>query len=240
MKVDYDEATPSWEDSHRYGPAPRWRRRVLIRMINKLKIKTACDVGCAQPFLMLDMYRLGGGKLEISGCDISKPVIETNAKLYPGMKFFCCDLNEPLGKGRKKYDLVTCSEVIEHLENYQMAVKNICAMSRKYVLITVPSGRRYPTDIKLGHLRHYEPDMLVDLLKENGFRALKVMRTGFPIFSVFKWLVNFLSRFTGIADTYLANNYGLVQRFVATCVYLTFYLNIFPFGNQLIILAKKQ
>lgn len=92
MKIDYDLATPSWEDSHRYGPAPRWRRRILRNLISGLKdISTACDVGCAQPFLMLDMKKLG---LKVSGCDISKPVIEENAKTYPDMDFFLYDLNK--------------------------------------------------------------------------------------------------------------------------------------------------
>ncbi|GMO17150.1 MAG: hypothetical protein Pg6A_03420 [Termitinemataceae bacterium] len=90
MKIDYNLATPSWEDSHRYGPAPRWRRRILLGIIKKLNVKTVCDVGCAQPFLMMEMSRLG---LKVSGCDISVPVIERNAKSFPEMDFFLCDLN---------------------------------------------------------------------------------------------------------------------------------------------------
>ena len=62
MKIDYDSATPAWEDSHRYGPAPRWRRKMLIQIIKKLPVKNVCDIGCAQPFLML------GNEKDWAGC----------------------------------------------------------------------------------------------------------------------------------------------------------------------------
>lgn len=235
MKIDYNQATPTWEDSHRYGPAPRWRRRLLIQIIKKLEVQSACDIGCAQPFLMLDMHKLG---LHVSGCDISKPVIKANAKAYPFMDFFVCDLNKPIKHTGQTYDLITCSEVLEHLQDYHMALQNICTMSSKYVLLTVPSGKRYPIDKKVGHLRHYEPDMLLKPLKQHGFVPVKVIKTGFPFHSLYKRLIN-LGGGTKMAEKYSASRYGTLQKLFAGCIYLLFYLNIPWGGVQLIILAKK-
>lgn len=236
MKIDYDRATPAWEDSHRYGPAPRWRRKMLIQIIKKLPVKNVCDIGCAQPFLMLEMKRIG---LDVSGCDISKPVISANAKAYPDMKFFLCDLNQKEKFTGGGYDLITCSEVLEHLEDYHTAIRNICHMSRKYVLLTVPSGKRYPIDQKVGHLRHYKPEMLLKPLHDNGFSAVKVIKAGFPFHSLYKRLIN-LGGGDGISEKFSTNRYGKKERFVADMIYLLFSFNFFPFGSQLVILAKKQ
>ncbi|GMO17156.1 MAG: hypothetical protein Pg6A_03430 [Termitinemataceae bacterium] len=112
-------------------------------------------------------------------------------------------------------------------------------MSEKYILITVPSGKRYPIDEGVGHIRHYEPETLIEPLEANGFKATKVLKAGFPFHSLYKHLIN-LGGGAGIAAKYSSNRYGKLEKFVASCVFLSFCFNIFPFGNQLIILAEKQ
>ena len=89
MKIDYNLATPSWHDSHLYEPAPRWRRRIIRNIVKKMNVKTCLEAGCAQPFLMLDLKTMG---IKMTGCDISVPVIEDNAKIYTDMDFFVTDL----------------------------------------------------------------------------------------------------------------------------------------------------
>lgn len=239
MKIDYNKATPSWHDSHLYGPAPRWRRRMLVNIVKNLNVKSCLDVGCAQPFLMMQLEQLG---IKMSGCDVSVPVIQDNAKMYPTMQFFTMDLCASLtddSSVEEQYDLVTCSEVLEHLEDYETAISNLCRLSEKYVLITVPSGKRYPIDESVGHLRHYSPDMLIEPLQKNGFVPIRVMKRGFPFHSLYKNLINIRGG-SGIAERYSSNRYGPFEKFVSTCVYLLFYLNIFPCGKQLILLAQRE
>lgn len=129
--------------------------------------------------------------------------------------------------------------MLEHLGNYEQAVRNICDLSNRYVLITVPSGKRYSIDENVGHIRHYEPEMLIKPLKENHFQAVKVMKVGFPFHSLYKRLIN-IGGGSGISEKYSSNKYGMTEKFIANCVYLSFYFNLFPFGSQLIILAEKQ
>jgi trans-aconitate methyltransferase len=238
MKIDYNLATPSWHDSHLYGPFPRWRRRIIRNIIKKLDVKTCLEAGCAQPFLMLDLKAMG---IKMTGCDISVPVIEDNTKTYSDMDFFVTDLcsNMEMSRGRPEYDLVTCSEVLEHLPDYQKAIQNLCKLSKKYIIVTVPSGKRYPTDEALGHLRHYEPDMLIKPFEDNGFKTVRVMKTGFPFYSLYKRLIN-IGGGVALSKKYLFGRYGSFEKFVSNFVYLLFYFNIFPFGNWLIILAQKK
>jgi hypothetical protein len=235
MKIDYNLATPSWHDSHLYGPAPRWRRRIIRNMVKKLDVKTCLEAGCAQPFLMLDLKAMG---IKMAGCDISVPVIEDNAKIYSDMDFFVTDLCSNM-EVSERYDLVTCSEVLEHLPDYQKAIQNICKLSEKYIIITVPSGERYPIDENVGHLRHYEPDILVKPLEDNGFKTVKVLKAGFPFHSLYKRLIN-IGGGSAVSEKYSSNKYGTFEKLVSTFVYFLFSFNVFPFGSQLIILAQKK
>jgi len=187
MEIDYNLATPSWHDSHLYGPNPRWSRRILKNIIKKMDVKTCLEVGCAHAFLMLDLKAMG---IRMAGCDISVPAIENNAKTYPDMYFFVADLCSNMEVSEDGYDLVICAEVLEHLPDYQKAIQNLCKLSKKYIIITVPSGKRYPTDERIGHLRHYEPEMLVKPLEDNGFKTVKIMKTGFPFYSLYRKLIN--------------------------------------------------
>jgi hypothetical protein len=80
--------------------------------------------------------------------------------------------------------------------------------------------------------------MLKGPLERNGFEIVKTLRRGFPFHSLYKRLIN-LGGGSGISEKYSSARYGKVQKIVATLVYALFYLNVFPLGNQLIVLAEK-
>ena len=114
----------------------------------------------------------------------------------------------------------------------------MCKLSNKYIIITAPSGKRYPIDEKVGHLRHYEPDMIVKLLEDNGFITVRIIKTGFPFHSLYKRLIN-IGGGSAISEKYSSKRYGTFEKFISNFVYFLFCFNVFPFGSQLIILAKK-
>ena len=41
-----------WDDAHRYTPAPRHRRRLILDLLAGLDFADCLDAGCAQPFLL--------------------------------------------------------------------------------------------------------------------------------------------------------------------------------------------
>ena len=227
----------TWDDAHRYTPAPRHRRRLLFRIIDGLHFKDCLDTGCAQPYLLQEIvhrYSVAG-----YGCDISDQVIASNKEQAPDCQFLILDLSREVWPKGKQFDLVISSEVLEHIPDWRSALKNMVDMSRKYLLITVPSGKVRTMDRKVGHYRHFYGPELTSSLQEFGCTVLKVRRWGFPVHSLYKVLISKIAP-DKIYDSFAGGrSYSLLQRLLSHILYLLFYLNEFwDSGDQLIVLAQ--
>ncbi len=234
---DYSAIVAKWSDAHRYSPAPRHRRRMILSLIKDLDFKSCVDVGCAQPFLIEDMLKLK--EVALAGCDISQEVILLNKKVFPQVDFFTADISQPQPSPRT-FDLVICSEVLEHVEDWPLAVRNIAAWSCQWLLITVPSGTVYPIDKQVGHLRHFEGVELLKELQSVGFEPMLVRRWGFPFHSAYKYMINGFLR-EQIYTNFAEKGYGLGQKIISTILYGLFFLNTpFNHGSQLLILLKRK
>ena len=236
-KFDYDKITPKWDNVHRYSPAPRHRRRLTMKMLDWLDFADCLDVGCAQPFLIEELQKRKN--IRVAGCDISEKVILSNKKLFPGAEFFVMDISKTQ-TDEKKYDLVTCSEVLEHVDDWQMVLQNISRLCRRWLLVTVPSGRIHPMDRKVGHIRHFQGDELLTTMKELGFSPVRVQRWGFPFHSMYKYAINGITP-DKIYQFFGEANYGIGKRLVSTFLYWLFFINdVFKTGSQFIALMKKR
>jgi len=210
---------------------------MLRSIIRKLNPSSILDAGCAQPFLLLSLKRFE--KVKLSGCDYSKPIIEQNQALYPEIEFFVCNLSDKELKYKESFDCVVCSEVLEHVPDYSIAISNLCKLSCKYVLVTVPAGKIRPIDKSVGHLRHFTKKMLYEEFSQNGFEISYISYKGFPFHSLYKRLIN-IGGGTGISKQFSSAKYGVSQKMISNLVYLLFWFNLFPLGNQLIALAKRK
>ncbi len=79
-----------------------------------------------------------------------------------------------------------CSEVLEHIPDWPAAVANLARMARRYVLITVPTGKVRAMDRMVGHTQHFAGPELVAALGAAGCRPLSVRRWGFPFHSLYR------------------------------------------------------
>jgi len=85
-----------------------------------------------------------------------------------------------------KYDLVICSEVLEHLKDDKKALLKIFQLLKKngLVLITVPSknaplyrlGIAKEFDKKVGHLRRYDFNEIKSLITNKNFKIIKIKK----------------------------------------------------------------
>ncbi len=234
----YDpEAVAAWEDSHRYTPAPRHRRRLLLKIMDRLEFSDVLDAGCAQPFLLGEIVRRY--PVQGLGCDLAGCVIESNRIALPGCEFRTLDLTCETWPEGRKFDLVVCSEVLEHLAAWPDALANLVKMTRKHLLITVPGGPVRAMDRMVGHVGHFQGPELTLALEALGCRIERVERWGWPLHTAYKAAISrvapqqLYSSFSG------GGRFGPGKKWLSECLYRLFFVNdLFGQGHQLIVHAR--
>ncbi|QQG40482.1 MAG: methyltransferase domain-containing protein [Candidatus Levyibacteriota bacterium] len=163
--------------------------RIIISVINKyLKgKKKILDIGCGAGTICL--YLAGKG-YDVLGIDISQNAINScneSAKVL-GLENVNFERKTfPTEIPNDKFDYIICSEVIEHLEDDDFALKKIYALLKPngIAIFSTPSenaplyklGLAKEFDDKVGHLRRYTVEKLVAKCKTNNFSILETRKT---------------------------------------------------------------
>ena len=234
--IDYNEVVGQWDEVHHYSPAPRHRRRLIFDLIKKLSFNSCLDVGCAQPYLL---EALSKGDKQLFGCDISEKVMIDNRTKFSKATFEVVDISKDTFPGNKTFDLVVSSEVLEHIDDWRSAVKNLSLMTKKYLLITVPGGKYRTMDRIIGHFRHFKVNELSQEVEKNGLKVTLTRRWGFPFHTFYQFAIN------AVAPEKMYESFGcgkltFSKRVIYSILYALFFINdLFPTGNQIILLAEK-
>ena len=227
-----------WDDAHRFTPAPRHRRRLILNLLDGLEFTDCLDAGCAQPFLLkaiVERFGVAG-----FGCDVADQVMAQNAEALPACAFQVLDLTRETWPGGRQFDLVVCSEVLEHLADWKAAVANLVRMARKELLITVPSGPIRAMDRMVGHLQHFKGPELTAALEENGCEVRQVRYWGFPCHTLYKTMISTLSP-ARVYTAFGGERYGPGKRLLSHALYGFFFLNdLFGSGYQLFVHARPR
>jgi SAM-dependent methyltransferase len=234
--VDLDDVV-QWGDAHRYSPAPRHRRRLIRRWVDRLVFAEVLDAGCAQPFLLQEI--LARRAVAGFGCDLSEAVIDANRSILQECQFRALDLTAETWPDDRRFDLVICSEVLEHVADWPAAVANLVRMTRKHLLITVPSGPLRAMDQRVGHLQHFRGPELVAELKRHGCPVVRQRYWGWPLHSLYKAAISTFSPAT-LYDAFSGGKpYGPGKRLISDLLFGLFFINdCTNQGNQLVILAR--
>lgn len=218
--------------------------RTLIKVIEKyIKFEDKIlDIGCGAGTIDFYLASLG---YEIKGIDISQKSIvackESSIILRLEPKLVFQTIEFPNKKPEGKFDLIICSEVIEHIFNDEKAVKAIYNLlsSCGFLILSVPSknaplykiGLATEFDKKVGHLRRYSLEDINNLFTKAGFITKDTIKTEGLMRNVL-----FLNKTIGKVIK-LLNKFGLLSEVV------TFFdnLSIPLFGeSNIIIVAQKN
>jgi len=121
--------------------------------------------------------------LHISACDFSRPAVEWLKKKIPLNEVFWCDITKGIEKPNKSYDIVVCTEVLEHLESPQKAVEELIRLARKKIIVSVPFGETQAR--KSGeHIWSFDLNDIYNLLSPFGMVYLTVASGGSNIVAV--------------------------------------------------------
>lgn len=164
--------------------------RHLIRILRPFlsSCKTILDTGCGVG--TIDFY-LASQEKEVVGIEVSKKALETartNAQLF-GLekKIKFRQMNFPKEAPSEKFDLIICSEVLEHLEDDRSAASSMYNLLKKggVAVISVPSqnaplyklGLLKDFDKEVGHLRRYTEQEISTVFRKAGFRIDSIEKT---------------------------------------------------------------
>lgn len=223
MKIDNKKIyNKLWDgqtnDMRKYGPSFRHEMRIIMKMVDSLDFNSVLDVGCGTGELLNAISTLRPG-VDISGLDISELSIETCKARFGSKQFWVKDCaTEYLDQ---KFDLITCIDVIEHIEDDQAFLNNLSKMCGQDLILVTLEGRMRKNEPSIGHFRNYKIGQLEDMASKAGLKVVKTIRWGFPFFSpLYRDIVEM-----GDVQDYAYGKYGFSKKLVANLIYAIFCLN---------------
>ena len=239
-----------FEITRRYGETNYWyvsRRELIIWAIGKYfsSAKNAIDIGCGTGFNLLGIKQ-HYPTLCLHGCDASQRSLQIARSYDTDINFFESSIYEV--NSEKKFDLVMALDVLEHLDEDVLALKNIHGLlaDKGGAIITVPQHPFLwsPADEYAHHVRRYTRKELLSKAAEAGF---KVDRTTSFVTSLFPLMV--ASR---LFDRILKRPYDFEKELAVGRFTNFLFRNIlslerglirlgfsFPFGGSLMLVLRK-
>ncbi len=123
------------------NPIQRWLIQHFLDRITQLTVRvgpqTVFDAGCGEGFVHNHLAaRLGAG-VTYTGLDRSPEALaEGRDRGSPASLLRGSLLELPVTGG--SFDLVVCTEVLEHLAQPEQALDELCRVTRRFVLLSVP------------------------------------------------------------------------------------------------------
>jgi SAM-dependent methyltransferase len=248
----YDSVWRTWGHLDAASPAAFHRRRLVVGQAarGRTSPERILDVGCGQGGLLRELGR-EFPSAHLAGADVSTESLEQTRQVVGGAELWQLDLGDPQALTARpeqlgRYDLVVCSEVLEHLEDAPLAVRHLAALLAPggHLVVTVPGGKLSRFDELIGHQRHYRPGELGSLLERAGLTVETVIAWGFPFHSFYRSLVRVASRWSlgprGGVPGRAGRGLGLLYAWSGALLRPLFYANLSRWGEQLVAVARAS
>lgn len=187
---------PEWLDMQRYGPASQWLCWLIGCLLDEIadpaEITSILDVGCGEgtkTFFLATRFP----QAMVTGYDLCQSGILCAQANYksPNLIF----IHDPSAQSlNSSNDLVTCFEVLEHVDQWQEFLTRVVSATKKYLMLSFPVGRMRKFEKNVGHLRNFKKYEVEQFLSSWGFQPVKIYYAGFPFFSpLYRELCNLLN-----------------------------------------------
>jgi 2-polyprenyl-3-methyl-5-hydroxy-6-metoxy-1,4-benzoquinol methylase len=237
-EVQYDKWWTDFVSTNIEDPGTAYRADFILKIIKNLGVKNIADVGCGSGQLIKKISKNIQG-LNLTGFDVSQKIIDINKNNYKDAEFFCLNLNDDVIIDRK-FDMVICCEVIEHLRNWEKSIETLSklALPGGYVLITTQSGKIHKHHEALGHLKHFNKKEIEEQLKKNGMKIIESSYAGWPFMNLKNILAHIFIK--NIKKNMLSSQeQGVLNRFIFKIFGFLYKISSKKFGPQIFVLSKK-
>jgi 2-polyprenyl-6-hydroxyphenyl methylase/3-demethylubiquinone-9 3-methyltransferase len=169
--------------------APNFRRWMADELGDVPPDAPILEVGCGDASFTAD---LAGRSSRVTAIDISSGQIAENARRFPAIRFVQHDVSERFPFGDSAFEVLWCSELLEHLFDPVFALREMHRVLRPggSLLVTVPyHGPLKNILIALfkwdehfapenPHIRFYSKRTLARIVRAAGFESLRLKTCG--------------------------------------------------------------
>ena len=227
-----------WADMEKYNPTAQHLKLIINKYLkNSLPVDSLLDVGSGMGYNLLEIKKKYPS-IKLTGTELTNEINQLARSFTNNKDIEFKTLNLEKKNLNQKFDFVLCNQVLEHINDDVTAIKNLSQMVKKYLLITVPSGRYNKTSELVGHIRHYKLDDLISKVKATNLQIIECFEWGHPFHSIYKTLLNFLPKEKQKKIGF--GKYGILKKLIAKSLFLLFYLNSSKKGENIILFAKKN
>lgn len=231
--IDYEEVWKGgWNDTTRFGPACRHRRRIVADLVKSVPHGTIMDLGCGDGALLSELVPQFGNS-RLFGSDVSAEAVELARRAVPGASFEVLKLGTEFSFSGK-YDVIVMSEVLEHIEDDESVMRKVAPHCR-HIVISVPGGPKDKVDHQYGHFRNYYDNTLPEKLQRNGYDVVTFKRWGWPFYELMLWASHFSSNPAEMSG----GKFSPLKKLFAKLGYGLFALNLFR-GTQVFAVGRSR
>ncbi len=239
----YEVRWTDWTDMKVYGPTSRWLRALIGDQLRRIsvpeKAEQVLDFGCGEgttTHFLATKFK----KAQVLGIDRSAAGIHCARDRYrrSNLEFICQEKTSAVGAG--SFFLVTCFEVLEHVEDWRALVSELARLSSRYVLVSFPTGRMREFERNVGHLRNFRRGQFERFAATRGLDPVSIYYAGLPFYSpVFRQLCNI---FNSGGNSLTIGRYTWIQKRMSDVIFFLFrYLSLKTKGDQFCgLFAKRQ
>lgn len=111
--------------------------RNVLKFIRNINCESILDVGCGEGFTMSQL-KTENSKLKIVGVDSLDESVKIAKEIHPYLDIRKGDIYK-LDFKDNSFDLVLCTEVLEHLTDPKKALSELKRVTKRYLILSVPN-----------------------------------------------------------------------------------------------------
>jgi len=249
MKL-YKESNEIIEASQYIDPLMIHLSQKIIFHLGEGRGRKLLDIGCGAGRTALLVAKRG---FKVEGVDVEERVIKLarrkakKEKLDGQARFTCADIYKGLRFKKESFDVIICSEVIEHVPSPKKVIREAKYLlkTQGILILTTPHSQRLwtITDEYAEHRKRFETEEIKKMLKSENFEIKNLYTVGFPLM-VFLFIgYNFLVRFLKIKHS---SSWRTKKRtasffsfFVSSVLKFDDIFNSLKLGTNFIVVSQK-